>query len=69
MQPRAPNLAEGPWARMRLHGPCMVFDWHSTEEAARLAIAECASKLGNQVYKFQTVAYFPSRETGVNDAT
>lgn len=40
-----------PWARMREHGPCMIFDWHATQEEAREAINA----------PFQTVAYFPGK--------
>lgn len=43
-----------PWARMRKHGPCMIFDWHLTEAEARAAITA----------KFQTVAYFPHEAIG-----
>lgn len=42
------------WARMRKHGPCMIFDWHETEEEARAAITA----------HFQTVAYFPDGDNG-----
>lgn len=47
------------WARLRKHGPCMIFDWHQTEELARVAIDESANQNGEQVRKFQTIAYFP----------
>jgi len=47
------------WARLRMHGPMMVFDWHKTEFEARDAIVKCAEKLGEQVYRFQTVGFFP----------
>jgi hypothetical protein len=40
----------------------MLFDWHSTEQEARDAIKACADKLGDQVYKIQTVAYFPDED-------
>ena len=40
----------------------MLFDWHATEAEAREAIKACADKLGDQVYKIQTVAYFPDEE-------
>jgi len=44
-----------PWARMRLHGPCLIYDWHATEEEARDLITA----------SFQTVAYFPDRDVPV----
>jgi hypothetical protein len=49
------------WARLRIHGPCHIFDWHASESDARDRIDLDATKLGDQVYKFQTVAYFPDR--------
>lgn len=51
-----------PWARMRKHGPCMIFDWHETREVATEAIRKSAEKEGPQVYKFQVVAYFPDED-------
>lgn len=41
-----------PWARIREHGPCAIFDWYATEQEARAAITA----------SFQTVAYFPDRD-------
>lgn len=46
-----------PWARLRIHGPCMIFDWHKTEGDARAAIDQSVTKYGDEV--FQAVAYFP----------
>ncbi len=51
-----------PWARLRKHGPCMIFDWHATENDARVAIDMAAEKDGEQVRKFQTIAYFPDED-------
>jgi hypothetical protein len=50
------------WARLRKHGPATIFDWHATEEEAREAIEQSAEKNGDQIYKFQTVAYFPDED-------
>lgn len=51
-----------PWARMREHGPCMIFDWHQSQEDAEQAINNSAERLTEQVRKFQIVAYFPHRD-------
>lgn len=52
-----------PWARLRKHGPAMIFDWHETESEAREAIEISALKYPEGgVKKFQTVAYFPDEE-------
>jgi hypothetical protein len=48
------------WARLRKHGPAMIFDWHETEQGARDAIEASALKYPEGgVKRFQTVAYFP----------
>lgn len=41
-----------PWARLRKHGPCMIFDYYATEKEARQAITA----------SFHTIAYFPDNE-------
>lgn len=51
-----------PWARIRKHGPCIIFDWHETEELARKAIEESVKKNGEKVRKLQTVSYFPDED-------
>lgn len=50
-----------PWARLRKHGPCLIWDWHETEAAARAAIDESVAKGG--LRSIQTVAYFPDEAT------
>ncbi len=50
-----------PWARMREHGPCMIFDWHATEAEAQQAIEDAAKRDGEQVRKFMVVGFFPHR--------
>lgn len=55
----ADNPKQTLWARLRKHGPCMIFDWHHSEVLAREAIDLSAKKEGEQVRKFQTVAFFP----------
>src|SRR5258706_13436613 len=52
-----------PWARMRIHGPCMIFDFHETEQLARDAIDKSAKRHGEHVRKYQTVAFFPDNES------
>jgi hypothetical protein len=52
-----------PWARMRRHGPCLIFDYHATEAEAREAIAASAVRNGEQVQNIQTVAYFPDLDS------
>lgn len=51
------------WARMRKHGPCMIFDWHATEDEARAAIDKAAERDGDAVRRFMTVAFFPDEVT------
>ena len=51
---------EKPWARMRIHGPCMIFSWHDTEGEARTAIEASRAK-GN--FAPQAVSYFPDRDS------
>lgn len=47
------DIEEGkPWAHMRIHGPCMIFDWYETEEASRAAVR----------HHWETVAYFPDKD-------
>lgn len=64
------NMETGkPWARMRTHGPCMIFDWYASEKEARDAIDRCATKEGEQVRSIQTVAFFPeSLAKGTSDS-
>jgi hypothetical protein len=50
-----------PWARMREHGPCMIFDWHETREAAEAAIEKAVEYHGEHIRKFHTIAFFPRR--------
>lgn len=51
------------WARLRKHGPCLIFDWHDTEAQARQTIHQSYIKhegdKQNQVLHMQTVAFFP----------
>ena len=54
-----------PWARIRLHGPCMIFDWHETEGLAREAIEASVARGG--LARIQTVAYFPDMEGGLDE--
>lgn len=58
-----------PWARLRKHGPSAIFDWHEDEKSARAAIDASALKYGEQIYRIQTVAYFPDEDdkTSPND--
>lgn len=35
-------MTKKPWARMREHDPCMIYDWHESQDAAQAAIDECA---------------------------
>lgn len=56
------NEENKPWARMRVHGPCAIFDWHASREQAEAAIQQSAEKNGEQVLKFQVTAYFPHKE-------
>ena len=58
MRAENPNWGK-PWVRLRLHGPCLIFDYHPTEEAARTRIGEDAERFGPIVYKIQTVGYIP----------
>lgn len=48
-----------PWARMREHGPCMIFDWHAAEQEASDAITEAKAR---GALAPMVVAYFPHRD-------
>jgi len=51
-----------PWARMREHGPSLIFEWYETREQAEAGIEEAFEKYGDAVKKVQVVAYFPHRD-------
>lgn len=56
------DLTHKPWARMREHGPCMIFEWYETREQAEAGILEAFVMYGGAVKKVQVVAYFPHRD-------
>ncbi len=41
-----------PWARLRKHGPAMIFGWYATEAEARAGCTQA----------FHHVAYFPDED-------